>query len=45
MQYGQMTQEEREREYLRTKAHYDELCAMGLSLNLARGKPLLSSWT
>lgn len=39
MQYGQMTREQREQEYLHIKKQYDELCAMGLSLNLARGKP------
>ena len=45
MQYGQMTQEEREREYLRTKAHYDELCAMGCRSIWRGASPLLSSWT
>lgn len=39
MQYSQMTHDQLEQEYARTKAMHDDLCAMGLSLNLARGKP------
>lgn len=39
MQYRQMTHEQLAQEYARTKAAYDGLCALGLSLNLARGKP------
>ena len=37
--YCDMTAAELEAEYLSVKAKYDELCAKGLSLDMARGKP------
>ena len=39
MEYLRMQKAELEAEYRKEKARYDALCALGLSLNLARGKP------
>ena len=39
MQYSQMNHSQLEEEYARTKAAYEAFCTLGLSLNLARGKP------
>ena len=37
--YRDMTPEERHREYTAVKAHYDELKALNLKLDMSRGKP------
>ena len=39
MQYSQMNHGQLEEEYARTKSAYEAYCTLGLSLNLARGKP------
>lgn len=37
--YAQLTAEERKAEYAKLSAEYDRYCALGLKLNMARGKP------
>lgn len=37
--YARLTAEERKEEYAKLSAEYDRYCALGLKLNMARGKP------